>query len=384
MAGRTSVGVRVRGQVEVVKVVGGAGGQAPTYSRGISFRGTRGARGLVSRGFRIATVLLVVVTVPVAARTVTDSAGRVVDVPSVVKRVFAAGPPAMVLVYVLRPQVLVGWPRRPDPEMLPYIAEPFRTLPETGRLSGRGGEANLEAVLNAAPDLIVDFGSLRATYASLADRVQTQTGIPYVLIDGRFDNTAAALRLMGQVLGVSERGEKLARYAEATFSELDATLASLPLEHRPRVYLARGSDGLETGLQGSINTEIIERAGGRNVAGAGDRRQGLVRMSMEQVIAIDPDTIITWDENFYSRVWTDPLWSAVRAVREGRVLRSPLAPFGWIDRPPSLNRLIGLKWLANTFYPERFPLDMRQTVREFYRLFYHVELSDEDLDRLML
>ena len=37
---------------------------------------------------------------------------------------------------------------------------------------------------------------------------------------------------------------------------------------RSRVYLARGPDGMESGLKGSINTEIIERAGGRNVAGA--------------------------------------------------------------------------------------------------------------------
>ena len=40
-------------------------------------------------------------------------------------------------------------------------------------------------MLKASPQLIVDFGSTGATYVSLADRVQSQTGIPYVLIDGR-------------------------------------------------------------------------------------------------------------------------------------------------------------------------------------------------------
>ena len=43
------------------------------------------------------------------------------------------------------------------------------------------------------------------------------------------------------------------------------------------------------------------------------------------------------------------------AVREKRVYLSPTAPFGWIDRPPSLNRVIGLKWLAGLFYPEQGP-----------------------------
>jgi len=318
-----------------------------------------------------------------AGRWVTDSSGRRVEVPERVERVFAAGPPASVLLYVLMPEALLGWPRALRPEERPYVAEPYRDLPETGRLTGRGGEANLEIVLRTAPDLIVDFGSVRDTFISLADRVQAQTGIPYILIDGRFENTPAALRQLGAILGNEARAEALARYAERTLAELDRALAEVPEEKRPRVYLARGPDGLETGLKGSINTEIIERAGGRNVADPGDGRRGLVRASIEQVIVADPDTIVTWDRNFYEGVWRDPLWAGIAAVRAGRVYLSPTAPFGWIDRPPSLNRLMGLRWLAGLFYPERFPDDLRATAREFYRLFYHVELSELDLERLI-
>ena len=83
-------------------------------------------------------------------------------------------------------------------------------------------------------------------------------------------------------------------------------------------------------------------------------QRGLVRASMEQVIVADPEIILTWDRNFFDRVGKDPLWAGVRAVREGRVYLAPTAPFGWIDRPPSLNRVIGLKWLASLFYPDKF------------------------------
>ena len=152
-----------------------------------------------------------------AARTIVDSAGRTVEIPDEINRVFAAGPPASVLVYVLRPDTLTGWPRALREHERPYIAEAFRNLPETGRLTGRGGEANLEAVLAVKPDLIVDFGSIRDTYIDLADRVQQQTGIPYVLIDGRFEQTPAALRLLGDVLGVADRGELLAHETEELF-----------------------------------------------------------------------------------------------------------------------------------------------------------------------
>lgn len=280
---------------------------------------------------------------PGFARSVTDSAGRVVEVPERIETVFAAGPPASVLVYVVAPEALTGWPRALRPEERAYVAEPYRDLPETGRLTGRGGEANLERVLEIAPDLILDFGSVRDTYIDLADRVQAQTGIPYVLIDGRFENTPEALRLLGEVLGVPERGEMLARDAEATFDRLDAILAEEPEAQRPRTYLARGPDGLETGMKGSINTEIIERAGGVNVADDGGRTSGLVQASPEQIIVADPEVVVTWDPQFYERVWSDPVWSGVAAVRSGQVYLSPTAPFGWIDRPPSLNRMMGLR-----------------------------------------
>ena len=112
------------------------------------------------------------------ARTVTDSAGRVVEILDEVTRVFAAGPPASILVYALKPEALLGWPRALRDYEKPYIAEPYRELAETGRLTGRGGGANLERVLALKPDLIVDFGSVRDTYIDLADRVLEQTGFP--------------------------------------------------------------------------------------------------------------------------------------------------------------------------------------------------------------
>jgi iron complex transport system substrate-binding protein len=322
---------------------------------------------------------------PLAAHgaTITDSAGRTVTIPDRVGRVFAAGAPASVLIYVLKPGALLGWPRRVRPEEAPYIATPYRDLPETGRLTGRGGDAKLQALLKSKPDLIVDFGSVRPTYVSLADRVQDQTRIPYILVNGRFEHTAAALRLAGKALGVAQRGEALARWTEKLFADLDAALGVVPQAKRPLVYMARGPDGLETGLSGSINTEIIERAGGRNVAAPLDARRGLARVSIEQVIVGNPDTIITWDRNFYRRVRNDPLWSGIEALKRGRVYRSPTAPFGWIDRPPSLNRLMGLRWLAGLFYPDRFPVKLRQAAREFYKLFYQVDISDADLDRLI-
>ncbi len=327
--------------------------------------------------------LLAWATPAFASRMVTDSAGRQVTIPDQVGRVFVAGPPASVLVYVLAPEKLAGWSRAASPTERDYLLAPYGELPELGRLTGRGDTANLEVVLKVKPDLILDFGSVADTYVSLADRVQEQTGIPYLLIDGRFANTVDALRLTGDILGVPDRAEELARYAEATFATVDDVLARVPADARPRVYLARGPDGLETGLQGSINTEIIERVGGINVADGGGDRQGIAKVQLEQILAWNPGTIVTWDDRFYQSVKTDPAWAGVAAVEAGRVALSPGLPFGWIDRPPSLNRLIGLKWLIGLFYPGEVTQDLRAETREFYRLFYQVDLDAAQLDRLL-
>jgi len=318
-----------------------------------------------------------------AGRPVVDSAGRQVEVPDRIERVVAAGPPASVLMTILAPEKLVGWNRKPPPEELPYLPSIVRDLPEIGRLTGRGGTANLETIMSAKPDLIMDFGSVSETYVSLADRVQGQTAIPYVLIDGRFANTAAAVRLLGAILGVRARAEDLADRIEDILREVDQVKASIPPAARPRAYLARGAKGLETGNRGSINTEIIERVGATNVVDGGMPQGGLYNVSLEQVVLWNPDTIVTIDPAVAQHIRVDPAWSQIDAVRRGRIFLSPKLPYGWIDAPPSLNRLIGLQWMARLLFPGRFSGDIRDIARGFYRQFYQVDLSESELDGLL-
>jgi iron complex transport system substrate-binding protein len=66
-----------------------------------------------------------------------------------------------------------------------------------------------------------------------------------------------------------------------------------------------------------------------------------------------------------------------------RVYLAPRLPFGWIDAPPSINRYIGLRWIARLLYPDRFPEDIHATAREFFKLFYQSEPDDAALDRVL-
>jgi len=315
------------------------------------------------------------------ARDFIDDAGRKISLPDRVTRVYAAGPPASVLVFALAPDTLIGWTRAFRENEKIWVPENYANLPELGRLTGRGNSANVEVVLKEKPDLIVDIGSTAATFSSLADRVQEQTGIPYVLLDGRLDSTAQQIEKLAKVLGVEPRGKELADYSRQLIAGLKAKIATVPESKRPEVYYARGPQGLVTGLAGSINVEMIEFLGAKNVAG--DQKGGLAQVGFEQVVLWDPPVIVTNDPNFYRDASRMPVWQSVTAVRNKRVHLSPNLPFGWFDYPPGANRLIGLLWLSEILYPEQFRHDYPKEIARFYRMFYHREPTAAQIAALL-
>lgn len=317
-----------------------------------------------------------------ATRAVTDSAGRRVVLPARAERVYAAGPPASILLFALAPDRVLGWTSPFRAAERPFIPPRYTDLPTLGRLTGRGNTANVEVVIAAKPDLIFDYGTVSPTLASLADRVQEQTGIPYLLIDGAFDRIPEAFRLLGGIVGAPEPALQWSRYAAETLEEIRARVARVPEGRRPRVYYGRSPSGLQTGLAGSINMETLERVGAANVA-AELGRGGLVQVSIEQVLRWSPEVIVTTDPNFFAGVWLDLSWQSLPAVRERRVHLAPGLPFGWIDFPPSINRLIGLHWLGRVVHPQLFPEPLRPTVRDFYSRAYHQAPSDAQLDALL-
>ncbi|MFL6566156.1 MAG: hypothetical protein ACJ8G5_14570, partial [Burkholderiales bacterium] len=219
----------------------------------------------------------------IAQSTVVDASDREIRPPAKVERVYAAGPPAGLLVFAIAPDKLTGWTRA----MRPNEAEFF-----------------------AQRDLIVDVGSTGATLASLASQVQEQTRIPYGLFDGRIESTPATLRALGKLMGNEGPAEKLAAWYERELADAKQRVATAK-EHR------------------SINVEALEVLGARNAAA--EVRAGLVSVSLEQVLLWNPEVILTTDPNFWKSVWTDPRWRALKALKAKRVYLSPHLPFGWFD-----------------------------------------------------
>jgi iron complex transport system substrate-binding protein len=315
-------------------------------------------------------------------RVVTDGAGRQVTIPARIGRVFAAGSPAAITLYTLAPEKLLGWTGPLQDEQKALLPQRYADLPVLGRLTGRANTANVETVLAAKPDVIIDLGDVDPVHVSLAERTQAQTGLPYLIYDGKFEKTAELYDALGAVLGDARTAHDLADYTRRVLAELKDGLARVPPEQRPRVYYARGPQGLETALAGSINAEVLTFLGAQNVAATAERRN-IAAVSPEQILGWDPDVVITLDERFYHDVWTDPVWQGVKAVREKRVYLAPTVPFPWFDEPPAVNRLIGARWLAAALYPEVFSHDLRETTSDFYHRFYHIDLTEAQLDKLL-
>jgi iron complex transport system substrate-binding protein len=331
----------------------------------------------------ILLLLLVLPAFSARAREFVDSDERRVVLPDHVARVMAANQAGAVIVFVLTPGKLIGWPHPLSRGQRAYLPAKYARLPVVGPL-GAPDPAGLAAVAaRRHPDLIVEMSMPSPSRAAAADEVQRLTGTPYIVLDADINDASEMLRKLGTILGVDRHGRDLRNYVEHALSSLRGKLLIRPADQRPRVYYGRGRDGLETGLAQSLPIEDIEEAGAINVAARLGPPGGVVRVTPAQILAWNPDVVIAEDAGFYHALRRSRLWRRLRAVRNRRVYLEPRDPFGWIDDPPGVNRVIGLYWLASVLYPDAVEQDLRSLVGDFYDKFYNVKLGDKQLEALV-
>lgn len=300
--------------------------------------------------------------------------------PDDIQRVVSAGAPADVLLLAVAPEKLVGFSSFDFSRQsaLPF-SDDIRTLPKLGRLAGRASTLSLESLLALKPDLVVDCGNADETWLSQARQVSAQTQIPWLLINGELRQTPAQLTAAGNALGTATRTRAQAELARQFIDEADTFSHSAAANLR--FYAARGARGLETGLQGSLHTEAAELLGLNNVAQI-PGRHGLAQVSMENLLSWQPDIILVQDAVTAQYLREDPVWQGVKAVADQRILFLSGLPFGWLDAPPGINRLLGLRRLHAWLDPHveaRFKTDMQR----YAELFWHTTLSDSQFQTLV-
>jgi iron complex transport system substrate-binding protein len=284
---------------------------------------------------RVILILAMVWSGVAAAAEVVDATGRTVQIPDHPVHIVPAGPPAAVLLEAVAPDLMAGWPSPLSDEARAVLPPDAAKLPQIPRVTGRADVSDEIKALK--PDLILDYGTVSPRYADLALATQQRTGIPTILLDGSLAKIPDVLRTLGRILHREDRAEILARFAEALLT------LTAPSAH-PTVLYARGADGLTVAAPNIDVTEVFTRLGWPVVAPEG---QGTFRSaSIDEIRTLDPDMLIFADPAVRAVVEKSDAWKTVRAVREGHVLIAPSLPFGWVEEPPSINRLIGLAWLG--------------------------------------
>lgn len=321
-------------------------------------------------------------------REITDMAGRKVTVPAAenIESVFSAGPVAAIFLYMVAPDKLLGWNYELNDVEKSIILDKYQDLPNFGM----GDAVNYEAVIAANPTIAINSGKINDTMVSDCDALSESLGIPVVAVDNELNNSAEAFRFMGELLGVEDHAEELAQYAEQVFTDINV-LSDIPEEKKVSVYFGNGEDSLETAPRGSQHAQILDAINAVNVAdlelGDGSR----VQISAEQLLAWDPDVIVVNGEPKADKsgssaaedILSNPDYASLKAVEDQKVYGTPNAPFSWVDRPAGPNRLIGMRWFSALIYPEYIKCDINEEIHKFFDLFYHVDLSDEQLENVL-
>jgi len=249
-----------------------------------------------------------------------------------------------------------------------------------------GGEVNVEALLAMNPDVVFCNTSKEDEYNQLREAGLTVIGVSTSQWGSDSVETFEGwVTLLGEVFNEEDKAAGIAEYGREVYNMIQERVSAVDESEKPRIlFLYNYDDGtIMTSGNNHFGQYWATATGGINVAEDNDAR-GL-EINMEQIYEWDPDMIYITNfvpylaEDLYNNTaFESHDWSVVRAVQEGNVYKCPLGVYRWY--PPSSDTPLMLLWMAKTNYPDLFAdIDMEQEIRDYYKNFYNLELTDEDI-----
>ena len=316
----------------------------------------------------------------------TDDCGREVEIPATITKCAPSGAVAQMVLMTIAPESLVGLAATPTDEQKEFFPDYTWELPEFGQFYGSKANLNMEALLAAEPQVVIDIGDKKPTHKEDMDKIQEQTGIPTIFIETTLDKMPDAYRTLGKLFGKEEKGEELAAYIANTVETAEKNASKIPDSEKKTVYYGTGASGLDCNADGSIHADVIDIIGAKNavVGIEASNKGGGTPINMEQLYNFDPDTIVMTTEGGYDVIAKgDKSWAELSAVKNNAYYEIPGAPYCWLSNPPSVNRVLGIWWLGNLVYPDVYDYDMTEKTIEYYKLFYDYDLSEEDAKAML-
>ena len=290
-------------------------------------------------------------------RTITDGAGRQVEVPEKVESIICVGVGALrYTCYVGAADLVVGVE---DYEVKPGMSrlynhvnfDKFKDLP----VIGTNGQPYTEEIINLAPDVIV-----MSAYASVeADDLQAKTDTPVVVVPGSDTTLDAAayetIRILGELTGMETRANELTQYLQGIQKDLDDRTKDIPESEKPSVYVGgvsfKGHHGFEGTEAGYGPFALIHAKNLADTTG----QTGAFNIDLEQVLSWDPEILFV-DFNGMALINEDyaknpDYYNALTAVQEGKVY----SQISFRSNASNLETaLADAYYAACVMYPEQF------------------------------
>ena len=240
------------------------------------------------------------------------------------------------------------------------------------------GDPNIEELVASGAQLVLADGS---QHEAVAEQLR-ELGIPVVLYQAETpDEMKEAVMLTAQFLGPNAETKANAFIADydRMVDAVSMDLASLDEDVRARVLFIGTS--LTKVISGEMyQTYLIEAAGGISVSS--ELFGSWNEVNLEQILLWDPEIIVIppYGPIQPADILENPDWQSLDAVQSGRVYRMPrmIAP---MDTPVP-ESLLGIAWMAKTFYPELVTLDLAEEVVRFYANYYQFTPTDEELAQM--
>ena len=332
---------------------------------------------------KLLIAVMILAAASVSAVPFTDSLGRTVELPDRIERIVPSGNLAQMVLYSLAPERIAGWSSKLSGSAEEYFIQDTVTLPVFGTFYGKKANLNKEALMAAFPDVVIDMGEIKGSREAMINDLDKLSGdimIPVIFIEAYLDNTPEVYRTTGKLLGLENRAEELAAFAEDAIGM--AADAREKIDDPITVYYSTSPDGLEAIAEGNFHGEVIEKIGAKNIVPSSFGESG-GSISMEQLYIWNPEVILFQEEEAYRHAMESPEWQVLDAVAEGNVYLIPSEPYSFIDAPPATNRIIGIYWLGNLLYPELYPVDIVEKTIGYYDLYYNYGLTEEHAERIL-
>lgn len=182
--------------------------------------------------------------------------------------------------------------------------------------------------------------------------------------------------LIGDIVNKSENAQALVNDTFKQREQVSQRLQDIPKEQRVRAYMA--NPDLTTYGSGKYTGLMMEHAGAFNVAAS--TVKGYKQVSLEQVIAWDPEVIFIQDRypQVVDEIKQDTRWQVISAVKNNRIYLMPEYAKAW-GYPMPEAMAIGELWMAKKLYPEKFSdIDIQKAANDWYQKFYRTQYQGKE------